>query len=92
MDKIKELEKEYAFDMMRVGTPEWEGVPYLFRKDSHFYKFAKERGQVKSITEAVDVFINIDCSIYTINKDPNSRIIKDFLVSKGISSDRIMEF
>ena len=41
MIDVTELEKEYAFDMMKIGTPDWEGVPYLLKIDSSYYDFAK---------------------------------------------------
>ena len=42
MIDVTELEKEYAFDMMKIGTPDWEGVPYLLKIDSSYYEFAKK--------------------------------------------------
>lgn len=92
MIDVTELEKEYAFDMMKIGTPDWEGVPYLLKIDSSYYDFAKKRGQLKSITEAAKVFKNLDCTIYTIHQDPNSEIIKSFLISEGIDSTRITDY
>ena len=92
MMDVTELEKEYAFDMTKIGTPDWEGVPYLLKIDSSYYEFAKKRGQLKSITEAAKIFKNLDCTIYTINQDPNSEIIKSFLISEGIDSTRITDY
>lgn len=91
IDVIK-LEKEYAFDMMKIGTLDWEGVPYLLRIDSSYYDFAKKRGQLKSITEAVKIFKKLNCTIYTIYQDPNSEIIKSFLISEGIDPTRITDY
>lgn len=91
IDVIK-LEKEYAFDMMKIGTPDWEGVPYLLKIDSAHYRFAKNRGQLKSITEAAKIFKKLDCTIYVIYQDPNSEIIKSFLISEGIDPARITDY
>lgn len=92
MIDVTELEKEYAFDMMKIGTPDWKGVPYLLKIDSSYYDFAKKRGQLKSITDAVKIFKNLDCTIYTIYQDPNSEIIKSFLISEGVDSIRITDY
>ena len=92
MTDIKELEKEYAFDMMKIGTPDCEGVPYLLKIGSSYYEYAKKRGQLKSITDAAKIFKNLDCTIYTINQDPNSKIIESFLISEGIKPSRITDY
>lgn len=92
MIDIKVLENKYAFDMMKIGRPDWEGVPYLLKKGSSYYEYAKKRGQLKSISEASKIFKKIDCAIYTIYQDPNSETVKQFLISEGISPTRITEY
>ena len=44
---VTELEKEYAFDMMKIGTPDWEGVPYLLKIDNINHPMAKSKAMQK---------------------------------------------
>lgn len=92
MFDINELEKEYAFDMEGFGTEKREGNPRLVKIGSSDYNYANDNNWVVSISKAAELLKNTNIGIFTIRKDLNSKFVQKYLVSKGISEDRIMDY